>query len=135
MSDNDKTVFVNFEKEMPGVNTGEELPDEEKLSAEAAAVLAENVEQVLAEKETDAFEKELEALYLKLGKAYYEGGFEDPLPELLPLFDKITGIKTEMEERRRQETEQEDKETVCPVCGAKLEKDAKFCGNCGNPVG
>ena len=35
----------------------------------------------------------LDELYRKLGKAYYEGAFEDPLPQLLPLFDKITKIK------------------------------------------
>ena len=35
----------------------------------------------------------LDELYYKLGKAYYEGAFEDPLPELLPLFDKITELK------------------------------------------
>ena len=33
--------------------------------------------------------------YLELGKAYYEGGFEDPLPELLPLFDRITRLRSE----------------------------------------
>ena len=38
-------------------------------------------------------EKKLENLYTKLGKAYYEGRFEDPLPELLPLFDAITELK------------------------------------------
>ena len=32
---------------------------------------------------------ELEQTYMELGKAYYEGRFEDPLPELLPLFDKV----------------------------------------------
>ena len=42
-------------------------------------------------------EKELQELYTKLGKAYYEGGFEDPLPELLPLFDRITGLKAQAE--------------------------------------
>ena len=32
----------------------------------------------------------LKQAYMELGQAYYEGGFEDPLPQLLPLFDKIT---------------------------------------------
>ncbi len=37
----------------------------------------------------------LDQAYLELGKAYYEGGFEDPLPELLPLFDRITRLRSE----------------------------------------
>ena len=39
----------------------------------------------------------LEQAYSELGKAYYEGGFEDPLPQLLPLFEKITNLKNELE--------------------------------------
>lgn len=95
MSDNDRTVFVNFEKE-----------------------------------EMDAHVKELDSLYLKLGKAYYEGAFEDPLPQLLPLFDQITGLRAKAEESR-----QNERENICPNCGAKLQKDAKFCGKCGCRVG
>ncbi len=39
----------------------------------------------------------LEQAYGELGKAYYEGGFEDPLPQLLPLFERITNLKNELE--------------------------------------
>ena len=39
----------------------------------------------------------LEQAYSELGKAYYEGGFEDPLPQLLPLFERITNLKNELE--------------------------------------
>ena len=40
----------------------------------------------------------LEQAYTELGKAYYEGGFEDPLPQLLPLFDRITSLKKRLEQ-------------------------------------
>ena len=40
----------------------------------------------------------LEQAYTELGKAYYEGGFEDPLPQLLPLFDRITSLKNKLEQ-------------------------------------
>lgn len=66
---------------------------------------------------------ELEQLYLQLGKIYYEGKFEDPLPELLPIFDKITRIRKQYQPK-----------PACPVCagcGMPVEEEAVFCGNCG----
>ena len=86
MNDNDKTVFVNYEKR--------------------------NVDS------------SLEEAYMELGKAYYEGKFEDPLPELLPLFDKITRMKSR----------QSQNVSLCPKCGNPLEEDALFCGMCGNKI-
>ncbi len=68
-------------------------------------------------------EQELEMLYKKLGKAYYEGGFEDPLPELLPLFDAITELKNSQK--------QTEEKAFCPGCGSELEEQAIFCGKCG----
>ena len=38
---------------------------------------------------------------MELGQAYYEGGFEDPLPQLLLLFDKITRIKMKLRQHQR----------------------------------
>ena len=61
--------------------------------------------------------------YMKLGKAYYEGGFEEPLPELLPLFDQIT--------RLLKAREQAEESQFCPNCGQKVEKSSVFCGKCG----
>ena len=69
-------------------------------------------------------ERLLDQVYRELGKEYYEGGFEDPLPQLLPFFDKITRLKSEYEEQKAQEN-------VCPQCGTKMEEDSVFCGNCG----
>lgn len=86
MSDNDKTVFVNYEK--------------------------------------GGQEPELERAYMELGKAYYEGRFEDPLPELLPLFDKITRLKKESEKD----------ENTCPHCGSELKPGSLFCAQCGQRV-
>lgn len=72
----------------------------------------------------------LNQLYMELGKAYYEGKFEEPLPELLPLFDQITRIRNSMEEANaRREIGK-----YCPNCGSMLEEDAVFCGNCGKRV-
>ena len=76
-------------------------------------------------------EARLEQLYKELGQAYYEGGFEDPLPQLLAYFDQITQLRNEM----HQNMISDGKPTVCPRCGGQLEEDAVFCGNCGYKVG
>lgn len=67
---------------------------------------------------------ELDELYRELGKAYYEGRFEDPLPELLPYFDKITAVKNKKEKQPK----------VCPQCGTPLKEGAVFCGECGYKI-
>ena len=69
-------------------------------------------------------EEKLVELYRELGKAYYEGAFEDPLPQLLPLFDSITGILKKYEQKIKK----------CPRCGAELEEDARFCDECGMAI-
>lgn len=78
-------------------------------------------------------EKRMEELlgqaYLELGKAYYEGAFEDPLPQLLPLFDRITKIRKEM--RRKNESVRKQ---FCPYCGKEIEVNSAFCGYCGRQV-
>ncbi|MEE1086116.1 MAG: zinc ribbon domain-containing protein [Schaedlerella sp.] len=104
MSSNDKTVFVNFEKETPEGYTLEPdcIPNGYKNDRS---------------NEGD----KLSQLYMELGKAYYEGGFEDPLPQLLPLFDKITKLKNTPKVN----------ENICPRCGNMVEKNARFCGKCG----
>lgn len=89
MGSKDETVFVNYEKLNPKNQTGNGQLDE------------------------------LSQTYLELGKAYYEGGFEDPLPELLTFFDKITQLK-------RQKAEH-----FCPRCGEKAAESAVFCRKCG----
>ena len=90
MEKDDKTVFVNYEKQIP--------------------------------------DDTLEMAYMELGRAYYEGKFEDPLPELLPMFDKITKLKNPSAAEALCPGRSA---TVCPSCSAAVEEDAIFCGNCG----
>lgn len=81
-----------------------------------------NFEKNMVNNSTSGSE-ELDKLYMELGKAYYEGAFEDPLPQLLPLFEKITLAKNPPEPEI----------TRCPNCGKEVGA-ANFCGNCGTKV-
>ena len=67
------------------------------------------------------FEDTIDQLYKELGKAYYEGAFEDPLPQLIIYFDKITQLKSL----------QENKNQVCPQCGNIVDSKEVYCGKCG----
>lgn len=69
-------------------------------------------------------ESKMRQAYEKLGKAYYEGRFEDPLPQLLPLFDQITRLKKDNQEEGKMGK-------ICSKCGMKMDSDSVFCGSCG----
>ncbi len=91
--------------------------------------MAEQLNEIMLEKNNklklSAEDKQiLDELYRMLGEQYYKGAFEDPLPQLLPIFDKITGLFKKYEESNKK----------CRVCGADLEDDARFCELCGAPV-
>lgn len=80
----------------------------------------------------DTKETELDSLYRELGKAYYEGAFEDPLPQLLPLFDKISAALEKYQQiEPAPETEIPAAAPVCPVCGTPIEEGMRFCAVCG----
>ena len=105
--EDDKTVYVNYEKETyQNIGSYDGMGNPLEGNTQTKNKLS-----------------PLDELYYKLGKAYYEGAFEDPLPELLPLFDKITELK------RVTPCGQ-----FCTNCGAKLEKNARFCIRCGTSV-
>lgn len=71
----------------------------------------------------------LEQKYMELGKAYYEGGFEDPLPQLLSLFDEITRIRTIYYGEPGIKLSKK-----CSGCGKEIKENAQFCSYCGQKL-
>lgn len=97
----------------------------------------------------------LEQAYTELGKAYYEGGFEDPLPQLLPMFDRITDLKNKLEQEAARAPQPEPAAPMpeevqpapqpapayrpgqprfCIYCGSRLKPGDLFCSNCGHRI-
>ncbi len=79
----------------------------------------------------DTKETELDSLYRELGRAYYEGAFEDPLPQLLPLFDKISAELEKYQQIDPAPEPETPAAPVCPVCGAPVEEGTRVCAVCG----
>lgn len=88
----------------------------------------ENDKTVLVNEEKMNTKDMLEQAYMELGKEYYEGAYEDPLSQLLPLFEKINALKNDMFAKKRTEDR-------CPKCGKPIVAGDMFCGNCGEKIG
>lgn len=93
------------------------------MDLEREGLIMQDNDTLFVNYEKDNINGKLEKIYAELGKAYYEGKFEDPLPELLPFFDEITKLKKSVKEPQK-----------CPQCGNVLKKGAVFCGKCGYKV-
>ncbi|MGN1276161.1 MAG: hypothetical protein ACI4UK_04145 [Floccifex sp.] len=52
-----------------------------------------NLEEETEFKQEEVFLSEIDKAYLELGKAYYKGKYEDPLPELVYYFDRIKRLE------------------------------------------
>ncbi|MCI8646196.1 MAG: zinc ribbon domain-containing protein [Firmicutes bacterium] len=82
---------------------------------------------------------DLDKLYWELGKAYYEGAFEDPLPQLLPIFDKITTLVKKQQADANSIAEDINSNPIpfpqtCRGCGTAIPDNARFCPVCGMPT-
>lgn len=52
-----------------------------------------NLEEKTESNQNETFLSEIDKAYLELGKAYYKGKYEDPLPELVYYFDRIKRLE------------------------------------------
>ena len=70
---------------------------------------------------------ELEALYAQIGRAFVDGETAEALGALAARASELRERLAELERQKMQIKNQ----NVCPVCGAVMTKDARFCSNCG----
>ncbi len=93
-------------------------------------------------KTREELEERLENLYKELGRAYYEVGINDPIPELLEQLDTISRCKdeitalTEEEAQRKAFIEKQKKiaESICLECDQPVPEGSNFCNHCGKPM-
>ena len=116
--------------EQPIQNKAEKTPNKKDVREEMK-MDNENTVFVNFEKQSNK-EGELNALFLELGKAYYETAFDNSLPELQPLVDKITAITRQNLSALLLPAG--DVKQVCITCQASLSEHEKFCSKCGTAV-
>lgn len=78
-------------------------------------------------------EKEIEDLFNKLGKKYYEENGKAVAPEYKEIVDQITGLYEKVDIAKA-ELQRLKGVTVCESCGAELPEGTKFCPKCGTKV-
>lgn len=93
-------------------------------------------------KTREELEAKLDELYKELGKAYYEIGINDPLPELLEQLGEISECRDEItamaeaEEQRKAfiATQKKIAESICLECDLPVPQGSNFCNHCGKPM-
>ena len=77
--------------------------------------------------------KELNEIYLELGKAYYEKFKDAPAEEDAEKFEKIIAAEEKIADLEAQIRAIKGI-TICPSCGEENAAGKKFCGGCGSPL-
>lgn len=75
-------------------------------------------------------EKEINALYSRIGNEIYIAYKDNPLPEVTDQITRITELMISIEQAKASQKMLTESET-CPECGAAVKPGMKFCGTCG----
>ena len=104
------------------VDTGKNIKETTKTALDTAPLSLK-----LREKESY-----LEKQYFELGVLYFQNHVDDEEPE----FEQVRRIEEVQEEIRQLRDEIADKKgkDVCPSCGEFIEKEMRFCSNCGKKL-
>lgn len=82
-----------------------------------------------------SLEGKIDKLYTSLGKLRFSemNGCEIDNDEVNAIVEEIKEMSLKSEELKAQISELTGK-TNCPICGASLPSDARFCSSCGNKI-
>lgn len=79
-------------------------------------------------------ERELNDLFLEIGKLYYKNNSENPCcDQMKELFEKVAEKEASVEELKSKVRALKGV-TVCRNCGAEVGEDNTFCGKCGAKI-
>ncbi|MDY3791129.1 MAG: zinc ribbon domain-containing protein [Oscillospiraceae bacterium] len=79
-------------------------------------------------------ERELNDLFLEIGKMYYENNRENPCCDhMKELFDKVAEKEAAVEELKSKVRALKGV-VICQNCGAEVGDDNAFCGKCGAKI-
>lgn len=85
-------------------------------------------------KEIEKKQEELEKIFARIGKQYFEHNQENPDERFLANMDLAKECGKQIEILRMKKKELREENTICPVCGKTVVKGQVFCGNCGAKV-
>lgn len=79
-------------------------------------------------------ERELNDLFLEIGKLYYKNNSENPCcDQMKELFEKVSEKEAAVEELKSKVRALKGV-TVCQNCGAEVDEENAFCGKCGAKI-
>ena len=79
-------------------------------------------------------ERELNDLFLEIGKLYYKNNSENPCcDQMKELFEKVSEKEAAVEELKSKIRALKGV-TVCQNCGAEVDEENAFCGKCGAKI-
>lgn len=79
-------------------------------------------------------ERELNDLYLEIGKLYYKNNSDSPCcDKMKELFDKVAEKEAAVEELKNKVRAIKGV-VICPTCGAEVADENTFCGKCGTKI-
>ncbi len=90
----------------------------------------------LAQKDIDHCFKMMGKIYFDEHKDAPEAAYKDLVKQVISYQKEIEEYNTQIEALKEKETEEEAKEEVlrCPKCNAIIERNQKFCSNCGQKI-
>lgn len=119
----DKNNFVNIEEiiEQAKIN-GSENTEENTAIEQEIGLLNKNISE---------YEGQISNLFLVIGKTYYNLYKDDS--EGFPQVIEVTSLYNKIEETKKRIDELKGI-VKCPNCDAEVDKDARFCCNCGHKI-